>query len=289
MDEALPEVGRPPWYFRFAAARLRSGRRGGNFLLRNFRRAGLLEKCTRVSIGHGQSVLVPLHWKGSWYYTDLESYERAAVTAFASQIETAGAPAVLVDCGADVGIYTRHVLARARNVVRVVAFEPNPRSHALLVRNLAGLAIPAEALQAGVFDRPGRGDLQGERYQNHGAFMQAADSGGIRLYTVDELDLPKDLVLAMKVDVEGGELNVLRGAAASLARARSFVVVFEAHPDVARRTGVDPVECLKALAAARPCRWFVAERPDVALTAERPFFEQVPRDAVVNVVATSAG
>jgi FkbM family methyltransferase len=288
MDHDLPEVDVPPWYFRFAAARLRSGRRGGNFLLRNFRRAGLLEKCTRVSIGHGQTVLVPLHWKGAWYYADLEGYERAAISAFASAIEAAGAPAVLVDCGADVGIYTRHVLARARNVARVVAFEPNPRSHALLVRNLAGLAIPAEAVQAGVFDRPGRGDLHGERYQNHGAFMQPATEGGIRLCTVDELDLPRDLVLAMKVDVEGGELNVFRGAAASLARARAFAVVFEAHPEVARRTGVDPVECLRVLAAARPCRWFVAERPDVALSAERPFFDQVPRDAVVNVVATSA-
>jgi FkbM family methyltransferase len=288
MEHDLPEVDVPPWYFRFAAARLRAGRRGGNFLLRNFRRAGLLEKCARVSIGHGQSVLVPLHWKGSWYNADLEGYERAAVAAFSSAIEAAGAPAVLVDCGADVGIYSRHVLARARNIVRVVAFEPNARSHALLVRNLAGLPVPAEALQAGVFDRSGRGDLHGEKYQNHGAFMQPAETGGIRLYTVDELALPADLVLAMKVDVEGGELNVLRGAAASLARAKAFVVVFEAHPDVARRTGVDPSECLRALAAMRQCVWSVAERPELKVSAELPFFSQVPRDAVVNVVATSA-
>ena len=288
MEHDLPEVDVPPWYFRLAATRLRAGKRGGNFLLRNFRSAGLLEKCTRVSIGHGQTVLVPLHWKGAWYNANLEGYERAAVTAFASAIEATGAPAVLVDCGADVGIYSRHVLARAKNVVRVVAFEPNARSHALLVRNLAGLPMPAEALQAGVFDRSGRGDLHGERYQNHGAFMQPADSGGIRLYTVDELDLPRDLVLAMKVDVEGGELNVMRGAAASLARAKAFVVVFEAHPDVARRTGVDPSECLRTLAATRSCKWFVAERPELTISAELPFFDQAPRDAVVNVVATSS-
>ena len=33
LNEALPELTQPPWYFRYAAARLRSGRRGGNFLL----------------------------------------------------------------------------------------------------------------------------------------------------------------------------------------------------------------------------------------------------------------
>ncbi len=289
MEPELPTLSEPPWYFRLAARRLRSGRRGGNFLLRNFRRAGLLDKCVRVPIGGGETVVVPLYWMGTWYEESLEGYERAAVAAFAAAIEAAGGPTVLVDCGADVGIYSRVLLARVRDVKKVIAFEPNDRSCAMLRRNLAESSVPSEVHCAGVLDAPGFGTLHGERYKSHGNFVERADSGGIRLCTVDGLDLPADHVLALKVDVEGGELAVLRGSAKSLAKARKFAVQFEAHPDVSTRTGGDPIECVRLLASIRPCRWLVAERPDVALSADRPFFEQVPRGTVYNVIASSIG
>jgi FkbM family methyltransferase len=287
MQRELPLVERLPWHVRFAAERLRAGKRGGNFLLRNMRSAGMLDKCIALPINSRESVLVPLYWMYVWLSDSLETYEQDAVTKFSAAVAAMGAPSVMVDCGADVGIFSRAVLARTPNVVRLIAFEPNERSYSLLKRNTSGLAIQTDILCGGVLDEPGQGTLNAEPYKSHGGFVQHSDTGGTKLYTVDQMGIAPDHGLAMKIDVEGGELAVLRGAAKTIRAARRIVVQFEAHPEVTERTGVDAVECLKLLASLRDCSWFVAERPEAKITLDKPFFEQTHADSNCNVIVVS--
>ncbi len=89
--------------------------------------------------------------------------------------------------------------------------------------------------------------------------------------------------MVLKVDVEGGELAVLRGAQESLSQADRFLVLFEAHPRHVQRTGVDPCELIKLIQDIRPCRVTVSERPGLDLALDKPFIETVGPDRIYNV------
>jgi hypothetical protein len=70
--------------------------------------------------------------------------------------------------------------------------------------------------------------------------------------------------VAIKLDLEGGELEALKGAAETIAAARECVITVEVHPAVAKRIERDPVESLQFLESVRPFHFLVAE------TGERP-------------------
>ncbi len=92
--------------------------------------------------------------------------------------------------------------------------------------------------------------------------------------------------LVIKVDVEGGELAVLRGAARTIAAAQNVILAIEAHPDVTARTGVDPVECLQLLSSFRTFRFNIGET-GLELNTTQAVFEQIPPNQVYNIVARS--
>ena len=73
--------------------------------------------------------------------------------------------------------------------------------------------------------------------------------------------------MAIKIDVEGGELEVLQGAAETISAARKCVVTLEANPRVASRTERDPVECLRFLQSLRQFNFVVAETAESPLTS----------------------
>ena len=86
--------------------------------------------------------------------------------------------------------------------------------------------------------------------------------------------------------MEGAEAEVIRGAEATLRASAGFAVNFEAHPLVAGRTGVDPIEVCRQVNAIRPCVFRVCELPGLQLDLQRPFFEQAPAQRNYDLVAT---
>ena len=91
----------------------------------------------------------------------------------------------------------------------------------------------------------------------------------------------------LKIDVEGQELAVLRGARRVLEQARDLVVAFEAHPEVARRTGIDPMACLSHLQSIRPFEIRIAERPDLRPDPQQPLFDQLRPARICNIICCS--
>lgn len=127
-----------------------------------------------------------------------------------------------LDVGAHYGSWTRHL---ARRFERVVAFEPTPDTYACLERNVIG--FPNVAIHpAAVGERSGRVSLgPGKMYSHPGMETINGDEGDVPLVRLDDLTFPK--VDFLKIDVEGYELNVLKGAKQLLKRDRPVVILEE--------------------------------------------------------------
>ena len=139
---------------------------------------------------------------------------------------------VLVDCGANVGMYS--IWAAATRGARVYAFEPEAQNYAILNRNIMmnGLADRVTAYCVGLSDKAGLStlhlsDLQpggschamGEAIDYKHEPMQAAYRQGYIAATLDEL-VGAGAIPApdrIKIDVDGIEPQVIAGARNTLA------------------------------------------------------------------------
>jgi FkbM family methyltransferase len=151
----------------------------------------------------------------------------------------------MLDVGAHHGIHAlvaAHEL-RARGLHgHVHAFEPDPRNLALLEANLAanGLADRVTVVASAVSDACGDADLvvaddesSGNTLSGHEVFAlapgQRTHALRVRTVTLDAYAAGLDRVDLLKIDVQGAEPSVLRGAKALVARHRPTIVI-EAVP-----------------------------------------------------------
>lgn len=279
----------PPWSFRLASFLNRHGIRGGYRLLDTAAALGWLDGLVRYELTRDVAILVPLaRRENRWTQEEVESYEWRPVAQFCERLAALAAPVRLVDCGADIGLFSARVAARVPGLIEVLAFEPNAEAFAVLERNVALLGRPAQARCAALGSFSGRGVLRStERDRSaHAQFVVQAPAGGgdFDVLRIDDLGIPRDAALGLKIDVEGDELEVLRGARSTLAEVPRYVIAFEAHREVCRRTGVDPCEVLRWLGELRPVEFVVSERRDLALDPARPFFEQVDSPPICNLI-----
>lgn len=157
-------------------------------------------------------------------------YERPLISWLKQHLQ---ATDVFWDVGANIGAMT---LVAARLCRWVVAFEPNPLTASLLRRHLETNRINnVTVVDAALSDRSGTAVLRAGPQNNSGmsSIVPRSDLGpGTTPVTTMRAD---DFVAAnpswhptvIKLDVEGSEEMVLRGASAVLASPRIRVVVFE--------------------------------------------------------------
>lgn len=150
-----------------------------------------------------------------------------------------------LDVGANIG---NHSLFFADHFDEVFAFEPHPRTFALLQLN-AGLKGNVRCFNVAASDAEGRARLA-QRADNVGMASLHGDPGAdgveCRLCRLDDLpELAGRAVALMKVDVEGHEAAVLRGARAMLMRDRPVVVFEQAEAEI-RDGSSASVELLRA-------------------------------------------
>ena len=170
---------------------------------------------------------------GCWIGT----YERDAQVVLARYL---GPGTVMYDIGANVGFFT--VLA-ARRGGEVHAFEPDPANFKVLTRHVSLNALAAvTAHEMAISDRDGTAT-----FSPNGSMGHLAEAGipvrTVRLDTLLDSGMARPSVI--KVDVEGAELEVLRGGSKLLSTYRP-VVVISLHGVVDKGIDVD-TECLKLL------------------------------------------
>jgi FkbM family methyltransferase len=254
---ALPVRSRPPALFRFAKMLQHNNIRGSyrflNASLRFWKNCNL-----RYSLSSTVSLTVPI-WRKEhcWDLKDVLGYERQLIDAFCVAIGSL-TNVTLIDCGADIGLFSALVCARSSRIDRVRAFEPNPDIKEFFQRNITSLP-DGRPYNLAVSDFTGYGKLERPIYDSsdHARFLAPAQNG-IPVITIDSLNEFGGNV-AIKIDVEGGELNVIRGARKTIAQATGCVLTLEVHPTVYMRTGVGPAVSMVFLESIRPFRFMVAE------------------------------
>ena len=285
-----PVVSPPPWHFRLAKALIRRGWRGPGLWIRAAHALGLLNRRARYEISDEVVIDVPLDRPECWWdEIELRQYEADVVDAVAAVLGGMPRPWRLIDCGADIGLFSALLTARLGGLDEVVALEPNEQAYRHLRHNVRLLPGVATAWMAAVSDFRGGGRLEAPRSDpsEHAWYLVPDERGSIPVVKLDDFGFSPQGTLILKLDIEGGELAALRGAHDTLAAAEHWIVVFEAHRDVAARTGIDPIECLRFLRTIGPCGAFVAERPTVQLSDEVGLFDQVGDLRIANIVCVN--
>jgi len=164
--------------------------------------------------------------------------------------------AIAIDVGANVGWHTLLMAARAGSTGRVYAFEPNDSTRRRLVsaveaNDLAQVTVDGRAVAdlvgASGFQAPlaghvwdGTGRLIAAQAQDgrDGRERQEGQTTRIECTTLDAFVAERHIerLALVKIDVEGWELSVLRGARHVLSALRP-VVVFEYDPAYVSRSG----------------------------------------------------
>ena len=258
-------VGQAPLLFRLAKRMTRWGFRGGDRLVELFGRFGMLNVIAQYQLGRGVSFNVPLFRADTcWDQRDIEEYENRLIHGFCLSLEPLS-DVVLFDCGADIGTFSALVCSQTSRVSQVIAFEPNPDVVGFMTGNLSQLRIPARAITKAVGCFEGAGRLEVPAYDNsdHARFLVPGE-GPLEVVTIDSLGVRAGDI-AIKIDVEGGELEVLKGAVETIVSARKCVITVEASPRVAMRTKRDPVECLRFLLSLRTFNFVIAETQETPL------------------------
>lgn len=173
---------------------------------------------------------------------------------------------VFVDVGANWGYFS---LAAAHWVGaggRIIAFEPEPRLHALLVSNVAANGIRTIDVHRAAVG-PSGGRLAFAAFAPEDGNWGVSRAVGPDVPVDFEspcvaLDAALDLsgvdrVRLVKIDVEGGEAGVLAGMRRGLAEGRYRHVLVECHPELLAERGESADGCVEALLAAGYRVWVV--------------------------------
>lgn len=243
----LPNESTLSWRWRLAG-RLRTlpefrGRDRLEGLIR--RGAPLPSGAVRCVIGPNLVFDARMQDDGSWIDLFFLQYEPPALTPV---IETFLRPgSSFVDVGANIGIYTAWASRLVGPTGRVLSFEPVPATRqdlesVIKANQLENVTVVAKALGAesgeiSLWVTPRASGLTT-------ALPPAADSPARRVDVVvarldDEIALSGlERLVLVKIDVEGLEMSVLRGATRALASKRPPAVVFETDATHLARAGV---------------------------------------------------
>jgi FkbM family methyltransferase len=140
---------------------------------------------------------------------------------------------LFVDVGANVGTYT---LWAAEAGAEVIALEPASDTFALLVENIALNGYQVTAVQAAAGDHCGTARFTAGR--DAGNSLDPDGPVQTELITIDSL-IGERHITGMKIDVEGFEIDVLRGCSHALAAHRIGLIQLEWNQMSALALGAD--------------------------------------------------
>lgn len=218
-----------------------------------------------------------------WLEKGPENYYLEEFLPFCDVLKKLNTPFTLFDLGADIGTVASLVAVHCQNLKNVVAFEPNPKSFDVLVNNLEHLIQPAKCVQAAVSDFDGVAVFHAdpERLNDHEGYIDNSREGDTVVISLDSWQSKQDeflveTTLALKIDVEGQEIQLLLGAQSLIKNAEKIVILIEVHPQVLARTNHTPDDLFAAAEQSRVFDWTVPLYGNILVNRNLGFFEQVP-------------
>jgi FkbM family methyltransferase len=151
----------------------------------------------------------------------------------------------VIDVGANVGALTVAMARLVGPTGRVIAFEPQPETASLLERNAAqnGLDnVEIHRCAAGdklreVIAMPNLAEVG---HKNYGGVALGKGERSVTTETIDDMKL--ESVSFIKIDVEGMERQVIKGARETIKRCRPFLYVENDRPEHSNRLVSDIVD-----------------------------------------------
>jgi FkbM family methyltransferase len=179
--------------------------------------------CRPITTPDGFLIEGPNELISYWsFFVERECWDRQWVQA----LKTSPRP-VVVDVGANAGVFS-HWIWTMRPDVDLIAFDPLPRMAAKISRWRERTGARVTVHNKAVSNKAGTGRFYASSEDDTSASLLPKDGKELTVPTVtlDE-SVPEGSVLLVKVDVEGGECDVLAGGQRVLGNA-SFLIV-EAH------------------------------------------------------------
>jgi FkbM family methyltransferase len=187
----------------------------------------------------------------------------------------------VLDVGAHIGWFTTIAAHCVGSAGEVVAFEPYPPNASMLKENLArNRCTNVRVVETALGSRPGTLALARGRGDSGGvtALDWAHDRPAVvPVTTLDEVTAGLEAVTLAKIDVEGWEPHVLRGAAKTLSRTR--YVLIEINRPALAKAGSSPEELFGLLRSSGFVRF---------MTIAEVGLRRLHRSLVCNVLATRA-
>ncbi|MGH9756981.1 MAG: FkbM family methyltransferase, partial [Candidatus Acidiferrales bacterium] len=189
---------------------------------------------------------------------------------------------LLFDIGAHFGVFS---LAAAHYGGRAIAVDPSPMAMRMVATEISLNSCPdrIQTLQAAVSDAKGVMEMLTSGVFSAGYFRVAngrlkKDLTRTRATTIDEMAFSYGVPTHIKIDVEGYEAAVLRGAREILSRASPLLFV-ELHNEMVAGDGGDPSAAIEELArygyatfsleGAKISREAILQQPIIRVVAKR--------------------
>jgi FkbM family methyltransferase len=165
---------------------------------------------------------------------------------------------VVLDCGANVGFFTR--LALQSGAAHVVAFEPSPGNLVCLRQNLETEIETGKVtiIEKGVWDSDAILSFSSSNKANPGAHHISVDGMGDSQIPVTAIDvvcerLNLTRVDYLKLDVEGSEVVAIRGAARVIRESHPVLCVATEHTDDVFANAVAVLETMREIDPSYRC------------------------------------
>jgi protein O-GlcNAc transferase len=132
----------------------------------------------------------------------------------------------ICDIGANIGNHSLYFLNEC-NVSFVYAFEPITETYRVLCKNyeINGLTSKTNAHNVGLGETESKANIKTFDERNTGATeLQINDEGNISIISLDSLNINKKIVF-MKIDVEGFEISVIKGATKTINKYHPYIFV----------------------------------------------------------------
>jgi FkbM family methyltransferase len=147
--------------------------------------------------------------------------------------ENLSAGDTFLDAGANIGVMSLVAATKVGSTGRVLAFEPHPKTRAILEKNKGLNGFDQIDIQAlGLGSGKSKGTLFNENKNRGGASLMGyaendVHGAEIQIVSLDEItdQLKLDKLDLVKIDIEGWEFEMLRGAEATLVRFRPTIIV----------------------------------------------------------------
>jgi FkbM family methyltransferase len=236
-----------------------------------------------------------------WLEKGPENYYLDEFLPFCDVLNNLDTPFTLFDLGADIGTVSSLVAVHCEKLKNVLAFEPNPKSFDVLSANLDNFSQPAKCVKAAVSDFDGFATFHADtdRLNDHEGYIASKietdveshvgskGAGDTVVTSLDnwlvmqsqesaQHDFLLEKTLALKIDVEGQEIQLLLGAKALIKNADKVIILIEVHPQVLARTHHTPDDLFATAEQFRDFDWTVPLYKNTPVNRDLIFFEQVP-------------